>query len=106
MQIFNDCLSFLVVHQTIFYSLFLWMNILSFVLFGADKRRAQKGRYRVSERGLLLFAFFFGGLGAFSGMLLFHHKTKKKKFILFVPLCALLQTGLLLFMINSSVSGL
>ena len=82
------------------------MNILSFVLYGADKRQAQKGRYRVPERGLLLFAFFFGGLGAFSGMQLFHHKTKKKKFILFVPLCALLQTGLLLFMISFSVSGL
>ena len=38
-------------------------NGLAFLLFGLDKRRAQQSNWRISERTLII-AAFFGPLGA------------------------------------------
>lgn len=57
--------------------LLLAVNVLSFLLMGADKRRAREGRRRIRERTLLLVAACFGALGGTLGMFFFHHKTRK-----------------------------
>lgn len=62
------------------------MNVLAFVLFGADKKRAQNDQWRIPEKHLLLSAAAGGSLGAFMGMYFFRHKTKKRKFCTLVPL--------------------
>ena len=46
----------------VFYAL---MTIVTFILYGVDKGKAKKGRWRIPEKTLLLFAACFGGLGAF-----------------------------------------
>ncbi|SHH33152.1 Uncharacterized membrane protein YsdA, DUF1294 family [Anaerosphaera aminiphila DSM 21120] len=71
----------------------IFINIFSFILFYIDKRRAVKNntRNRISENNLLLSAFLFGSLGALIAMLLFHHKTKKLKFKILVPLFLIVQ---------------
>jgi len=66
------------------------MNILGFATMGIDKRRAIKNKWRIREHTLLLIAFLGGGIGSFLGMRIFHHKTKHKKFIILVPLAAIL----------------
>ena len=66
----------LVVIIAVFY---LVLNGASFFLFGADKRRAVKDRYRVSEAALIVTGFF-GPFGALAGMKLFRHKTRKPLF--------------------------
>ena len=46
----------------------LVMNVLSFSLMGADKRRARQGKWRIRERTLLTASALFGALGGLLGM--------------------------------------
>lgn len=64
----------------------IFINLLSFILFAVDKRRAKKKAYRIKESVLLFTAFIGGALGALLSMLMFRHKTQKIKFTLLVPL--------------------
>ena len=66
-------------------------------MYGADKRRARKNQWRISERTLILSAFFMGALGSFLGMYVFHHKTKHTKFTLLIPLAAVVNFAVILF---------
>ncbi|MCC6093858.1 MAG: DUF1294 domain-containing protein [Eubacterium sp.] len=66
------------------------INLISFILYGVDKRRAIKHKWRIPEATLLLFAFFGGAAGALLGMLVFHHKTSKRKFRILVPIALVL----------------
>ena len=70
---------------SIFISIIVIWNLIVFVLYGLDKYNSKGEGRRISERTLLITAFLFGGLGAFSGMHLFHHKTKHTKFIILIP---------------------
>ncbi len=51
-------------------------NLIGFVLMGADKKRAVRGAWRISEASLFLTAFLGGALGCTLGMRYFRHKTK------------------------------
>lgn len=55
-------------------------NIVSFALFGLDKRRAEGHQWRISERTLLLSGLMSGTLGAWLGMSTFRHKSSKRSF--------------------------
>jgi uncharacterized membrane protein YsdA (DUF1294 family) len=65
------------------------INCTAFVLYGIDKHRAEKNRWRIRERTLLGAAFLGGGIGALAGMKVFHHKTLHASFRFGVP-CALI----------------
>ena len=67
------------------------IKAITFAVYGADKRRARKDRWRVPERTLFLLAVLGGSLGALLGMHVFHHKTKHWYFRLLIPLILLLQ---------------
>ena len=75
----------------IFLVFYIIMNLVTFILYGADKSKAKKGKWRIPEKTLLLFAACFGGLGAFLGMKVFRHKTKHTSFRILVPVCMILQ---------------
>lgn len=66
--------------------IFFIFNILTFSLYGIDKRKAIKRQWRISERMLLAFALLGGSIGAILAMMIFHHKTKYWKFIILIPL--------------------
>jgi len=70
----------------IFVSYIVMMNIIAFLLYGIDKRKAIKNQWRISEFHLIAVAFIGGSLGALLGMWLFHHKTKHWKFKTMIPL--------------------
>ena len=70
------------------------VNVTAFAVYGADKRRAKKDRWRVPERTLFLVALIGGSLGALLGMHVFHHKTKHWYFRVFIPLILLLQIAI------------
>ena len=72
----------------------LGINLLAFCAFGRDKRLAQRGLRRIPEMRLLLYAALGGALGAWLGMRVFRHKTRKPLFRLLVPLLLLLHLGL------------
>ena len=79
--------------QIVFAALLL-VNIVAFAAYGIDKRKAQKGKWRIPESTLLLLAFFGGAIGALLGMRVFRHKTKHWKFKILVPLFLVLQLAL------------
>ncbi len=51
-------------------------SLVALILYGVDKRRAQKRQWRIRESVLLGVAFLGGAVGALLGMNLFRHKTK------------------------------
>ena len=69
----------------------LSLNILTFIIYGIDKWKARKGRWRIPESSLLLLAACGGSIGAWCGMQVWHHKTLHKKFKYGIPLILLLQ---------------
>jgi len=73
----------------------LLINLIAFVVFGIDKRKARKGQWRVPESTLFILAIIGGSIGALLGMLVFRHKTKHRKFTIGIPLILALQIALL-----------
>lgn len=72
---------------------FLIVNIISFVYFGIDKRKAKRGLWRIPEKTLFFLAMIGGSVGAIAGMFLFRHKTKHKTFTIGIPLIFFTQIG-------------
>ncbi len=77
-------------------SIYLLINVMTFVIYGIDKIKAMKNRYRISEKRLLIFGFF-GPIGGLLGMYVFRHKTRKTKFRMSIPLFLCIHLFVLLF---------
>lgn len=67
------------------------INVVTFVGFCIDKRRAVRGAYRIPERTLIALSFAGGALGGLVAMRLVRHKTRKWYFAWGLPLFLLLQ---------------
>ena len=75
----------------------LLINALAFLLMLADKRKAQKKKWRIPEVTLMTAAALGGSLGALLGMYTFRHKTRHIKFTLGVPLFLITHLAILFF---------
>lgn len=64
----------------------LIMNALGLLLMLIDKKKAQRGSWRIKEATLMTVAALGGSLGSLLGMRLFRHKTKHPKFYIGIPL--------------------
>lgn len=82
-------------HYVILY--YLLINLLAYILYGVDKQRAVQSAWRIPERSLLFMAFLGGGIGSALGMLLWHHKTRKTKFRVFVPVWLAVHIAMICF---------
>ena len=80
--------------ETLLYYL-IAINIVTFIVYGIDKVKAMKGKWRISEATLLLLAIIGGSVGAWLGMKTWHHKTMHKKFKYGLPLILLAQIALI-----------
>jgi uncharacterized membrane protein YsdA (DUF1294 family) len=86
--------------QTSLLQIFLIIvNGVALIIFGVDKIQSKKRGWRIPESRLLLIAFF-GPFGAYAGMLLFRHKTRKIKFLL-VPIFLFIQVIALAYFFTS-----
>ena len=70
-------------------------NLYAFILMGIDKRKAIKDVRRISEKALLTACGLFAAPGGLIGMHVFHHKTRKLKFRLGVPLMLIAQAAVI-----------
>ena len=52
------------------------VSVVAFIMYAADKIKAIRGSWRISEKALLLTGFFGGAIGALASMQIFRHKTK------------------------------
>lgn len=80
------------IHIALLY--FAVMNVVTFLLYGVDKWKAKRDRWRVSEAALIWMAVFGGSVGAWLGMKAWHHKTQHKKFKYGLPLILMAQIAL------------
>lgn len=67
------------------------VNILTFAVYGIDKLKAKKGKWRIPEASLLGLAVIGGSIGAYFGIKVWHHKTLHKKFKYGIPTIIILQ---------------
>lgn len=67
------------------------INIIGFFAMWLDKRKAQKGKWRIQEKTLFLITALGGGIGTITGMYTFRHKTKKLAFIVGLPAILILE---------------
>ena len=77
-----------------FKNIFIYLiiiNLIAFLAMFIDKKKAQKGKWRIKESTLLILALIGGSIGAISGMYIFHHKTQKPRFYIGFPIIIILQ---------------
>lgn len=73
------------------------INVLTFLIYGIDKWKARRGKWRIPEDPLIWLAIAGGSIGALLGMYVFRHKTQHRKFTLGVPAILLVQVALIYF---------
>jgi uncharacterized membrane protein YsdA (DUF1294 family) len=76
---------------------FLVLNLITFFVYGIDKWKAKKGKWRISEATLLILAAVGGSIGAWCGVKVWHHKTLHKKFRYGIPAIIVLQIAAIIF---------
>ena len=76
----------------------LAINAVTFIVYGIDKYKAKKAKWRTSEATLLLLAVLGGSVGAWMGMKVWHHKTMHKKFKYGIPAILLIQIALMAYL--------
>ena len=74
----------------------LFINVLAFLIYGADKWKAKHGRWRMPEDTLIWLAIVGGSVGALLGMYVFRHKTKHRKFTIGIPVIIAVQIAAVL----------
>lgn len=83
-------------HRYLIYYL-LVINAATFIIYGIDKNKAKKAKWRISEATLLTMAAVGGSIGAWLGMKAWHHKTQHRKFKYGVPIILLIQIALMIY---------
>ncbi|MBM6662045.1 DUF1294 domain-containing protein [Marseilla massiliensis] len=73
------------------------INIATFFVYGIDKWKARRSKWRIPESTLLTLAVLGGSIGAFIGMRTWYHKTMHNKFKYGVPLIINLQVVLAVY---------
>ena len=67
------------------------INVITFLVYGIDKWKAKRSKWRIPEATLLGLAIIGGSIGAWLGMKVWHHKTMHKKFKFGLPVIIIIQ---------------
>ena len=70
------------------------INVVTFFLYGVDKWKAKRDKWRVSETVLIWMAVLGGSIGAWLGMKTWHHKTQHAKFKYGLPIILIAQVAI------------
>ncbi|MCR5157557.1 MAG: DUF1294 domain-containing protein [Prevotella sp.] len=73
------------------------INVVTFFMYGIDKWKAKKSKWRIRETSLLGLAVLGGSVGAWLGMKVWHHKTQHKKFRYGVPAIIIIQLAIIVY---------
>ncbi len=77
----------------------LILNFVTMLVYGIDKFKAKKGKWRIPESTLLLLAVLGGSIGAWLGMRVWRHKTQHMKFKYGIPVIFILQVALCFYLL-------
>lgn len=78
----------------------LIINFLAFLFYRSDKKKSEKGRFRIKENTLLTFSLLGGGIGSLLAMKMYRHKTQKRKFTWGVPALTLISIIIVYFIVH------
>lgn len=78
---------------------FLAVNLVAFIMFGIDKSRSKRAKWRIPEATLIAYALFGGSAGCYLGMKLFRHKTLKPLFYIGIPSIFVIHMLIVLWLI-------
>ena len=74
------------------------INVITFLVYGIDKWKAKRSKWRIPEATLLGLAVIGGSIGAWLGMKVWHHKTMHKKFQFGIPLILIIQLAIVIWL--------
>ena len=80
------------------------INVVTFIMYGIDKWKAKRSKWRIREAALLGLAVLGGSIGAWLGMKVWHHKTMHKKFKYGIPLILVVQIVIILLTARTTFS--
>ncbi len=86
--------------EKIFIIYLILINLITFSVFGIDKLKAVKNKWRIPEKILFLFSIIGGSVGGLLGMYTFRHKTQKPAFKFGIPVILILQIVLIYFIMR------
>ena len=78
-------------------------NVVTFFMYGIDKWKAKRSKWRIREAALLGLAVLGGSVGAWLGMKVWHHKTMHKKFKYGVPATIIIQLAIFGYLIIKGI---
>ena len=76
------------------------INGVTFVVYGIDKYKAVRSKWRIPENTLIGLAIIGGSVGAWMGMKFWHHKTLHAKFRFGIPIILIAQVALVYWLMN------
>ena len=87
-------------HPVAYYAIYalLAINVITLIVYGIDKHKAKRGKWRIPEATLLMLAAVGGSVGAILATRIWHHKTLHAKFKYGLPLILLAQIALVLWL--------
>jgi uncharacterized membrane protein YsdA (DUF1294 family) len=72
------------------------VNVVTFFMYGIDKWKAKRSKWRIREAALLGLAVLGGSVGAWLGIKVWHHKSMHKKFKYGIPIIIIAQIVLII----------
>lgn len=87
----------------------IWIGLMTIWAFGAmgfDKRQARMKSRRIPEKTLWLLAIIGGGIGAYLGMQVFKHKTRRTNFRVGFLMLMIIYGALVLYLLGVNVPGI
>ena len=81
------------------------INVITFLIYGIDKFKAKKEKWRIPESTLLLLAIIGGSIGAWFGIKVWHHKTLHKKFKYGIPLIVIIQIAIAIYIFRENIQA-
>ena len=73
------------------------INLIGFFAMWIDKKKAEKGKWRIQEKTLFMITVLGGGVGTISGMYKFRHKTQKLAFTIGLPAILILEIAAVIY---------
>ena len=86
--------------------LYIWLiviNIITFAVFGIDKKKAIDGKFRIKELTLFVLSLLGGSLGGLIAMHTFHHKTRKWYFKFGIPLILIAWVAMIAWLVYKNI---
>ena len=86
--------------------LYIWLiviNIITFAVFGIDKKKAIDGKFRIKELTLFILSLLGGSLGGLIAMHTFHHKTRKWYFKFGMPLILIAWVAMIAWLVYKNI---